>query len=258
MITKQAGKTVVKVGTKPVVETVRENGKIIRRTTRFELDGKTGQLTPITTDELVSSNNPDGVNPPVVDIPEYTGPVGGSLDGNGNAVLPPVHELQNYEGEIEPTVERTVIPAKKRFAKDDTRAKGEPDVIVEGKDGFDEVTTTYEVQKDGTVVPSKGSVVHEDAVDTVVKVAAKDDVETFERDGKVYERITRYEVDENTGEITSSTEERYVKDVEQPKKELPPVPQKQLPNTGDASIALSAGGMVLMGIGALVRPRRKK
>ena len=258
VVTKQAGKTVVKVGTKPVVELVRENGKTIRRTTRFELDQNTGKLTPVTTDELVSSNNPDGVNPPVVDIPEYTGPVGGSLDGNGNVVLPPVRELQNYEGKIEPTVEKTVIPAKKRFAKDDTRSKGEADVVVEGKDGFDEVTTTYEVQKDGTVVPSKGSVVHEDAVDTVVKVAAKDEVETFERDGKVYERITHYDVDENTGEITSTTEERYVKDVEQPKKELPAVSQKQLPNTGDASMVLSAGGMVLMGIGALARPRRKK
>ena len=258
VVTKQAGKTVVKVGTKPVVELVRENGKTIRRTTRFELDEKTGQLTPITTDELVSSNNPDGVTPPVVDIPEYTGPVGGALDGNGNVVLPPVVEKPNYEGKIEPTVEKTVIPAKNRFVKDDTRAKGEADIVVEGKDGFDEVTTTYEVQKDGTVVPSKGSVVHEDAVDTVVKVAAKDDLETFERDGKVYERITHYDVDENTGEITSSTEERYVKDVEQPKKELPAIPQKQLPNTGDASMVLSAGGIVMMGIGALARPRRKK
>ena len=258
VVTKQAGKTVVKVGTKPVIELVRENGKVIRRTTRFELDQNTGKLTPVTTDELVSSNNPDGVNPPVVDIPEYTGAVGGSLDGNGNVVLPPVVEKPNYEGKIEPTVEKTVISAKKRFTKDDTRAKGEADVVVEGKDGFDEVTTTYEVQKDGTVVAHKGDIIHEDAVDTVVKVAAKDDVETFERDGKVYERITRYEVDENTGEITSSTEERYVKDVEQSKKELPAVPQKQLPNTGDASMVLSAGGMVLMGIGALARPRRKK
>ena len=258
VVTKQAGKTVVKVGTKPVVETVRENGKTIRRTTHFDLDKLTGKVTPRVTDELIASNNPEGVNPPVVDIPEYTGPVGGSLDDNGNVVLPPVHELQNYEGKIEPTVEKTVIPAKKRFAKDDTRSKGEPDVTIEGKDGFDEVTTTYEVQKDGTVVPHKGEIVHEDAVDTVVKVAAKDDVETFERDGKVYERITHYDVDENTGEITSFTEERYVKDVEQPKKELPAVPQKQLPNTGDMSIITSMAGVVTMGIGALARPRRKK
>ena len=258
VVTKQAGQTVVKVGTKPVIEMVRENGKTIRRTTHFDLDKATGKVTPRVTDELIASNNPEGVNPPVVDIPEYTGAVGGSLDGNGNVVLPPVHELSNYEGKIEPTVEKTVIPAKKRFAKDDTRSKGEADIVVEGKDGFDEVTTTYEVQKDGTVVSHKGDVRHEDAVDAVVKVAAKDDVETFERDGKVYERITHYDVDENTGEITSSTEERYVKDVEQGGKQLPAVPQKQLPNTGDASMILSAGGMVLMGIGALARPRRKK
>ena len=45
---------------------------------------------------------------------------------------------------------------------------------------------------------------------------------------------------------------------EQPKKELPAVPQKQLPNTGDVSLFVSATGIVLMGIGALARPRRKK
>ena len=46
--------------------------------------------------------------------------------------------------------------------------------------------------------------------------------------------------------------------VEQPKKELPLIPQKQLPNTGDASILTAVSGMVMMGIGALVRPKRKK
>ena len=45
---------------------------------------------------------------------------------------------------------------------------------------------------------------------------------------------------------------------EQPKKDLPPVPQKQLPNTGDASMFVSATGIVMMGIGALARPKRKK
>ena len=45
---------------------------------------------------------------------------------------------------------------------------------------------------------------------------------------------------------------------EQPKKDLPVVPQKQLPNTGDASMFVSASGIVLMGIGALARPKRKK
>ena len=46
--------------------------------------------------------------------------------------------------------------------------------------------------------------------------------------------------------------------LEQPKKELPSVPQKQLPNTGDASMFVSASGIVLMGIGALAKPKRKK
>lgn len=45
---------------------------------------------------------------------------------------------------------------------------------------------------------------------------------------------------------------------EQPKKDLPVVPQKQLPNTGDMSMFVSATGVVLMGIGALSRPKRKK
>ena len=46
--------------------------------------------------------------------------------------------------------------------------------------------------------------------------------------------------------------------VETPKKELPPVPQKQLPNTGDAYMFVPVTGIVLMGIGSLARPKRKK
>lgn len=43
--------------------------------------------------------------------------------------------------------------------------------------------------------------------------------------------------------------------VEQSKKELPSVTQKQLPNTGDASMFVSTTGVVFMGIGALSRPK---
>lgn len=54
------------------------------------------------------------------------------------------------------------------------------------------------------------------------------------------------------------TKPEYKIPPEKPKKELPPVPQKQLPKTGDASLFVSAAGVMMMGIGALARPRRKK
>lgn len=54
------------------------------------------------------------------------------------------------------------------------------------------------------------------------------------------------------------TKPEYKISPEKPKKELSVVPQKQLPKTGDASLFVSAAGVMMMGIGALVRPRRKK
>ena len=169
------------------------------------------------------------ITPPTVDKPEYTGPIGGAgLDGEGNLITPPTVDRPAYTGDIEPTVERQVIPAGKRYEKDTSREKGQPNITIPGKDGSVTTTFHYHVDKDGNVISSKGSSVTEEPVATVIKVAAKDkvemkvvespkryvgdatkelgdDSETPGTPGEVRIR-TIYDVNPETGEITERTE----------------------------------------------------
>ena len=294
------------------------------------LDGEGNIVTPPTVEipEYTETEQPQTlkpeITPPTVDKPEYTGPIGGAgLDGEGNLITPPTVDRPAYTGDIEPTVERQVIPAGKRYEKDTSREKGQPNITIQGKDGSVTTTFHYHVDKDGNVISSKGSSVTEEPVATVIKVAAKDKVEvkvvespkryvgdatkelgddsetpgtpgevrirtiydvnpetgeitertekdlrvvptetvitkgtkptvkTVERDGKVYEQTTTYTVNEKTGELTSSTTEKLIKDVEKQTET-----QKQLPNTGDAGALASLAGL---GVGLLgVRLGRKR
>ena len=143
-------------------------------------------------------------------------------------ITPPTVDKPIYNGDIEPTVERQVLPAGKRYEKDTSREKGQPDITVPGKDGSVTTTFHYHVDKDGNVISSKGSSVTEEPVATVIKVAAKDKVQVkvvespkryvgddtkelgyesgvFGKPG--VERVTTiYDVNPETGEITERTE----------------------------------------------------
>ena len=294
------------------------------------LDGEGGRITPpaVEIPEYTETEQPQTlkpeITPPTVEVPEYTGTIGGAgLDGEGGLITPPTVDKPIYNGDIEPTIERQVIPSGKRYEKDDSREKGQPDIAVPGKDGSVTTTFHYHVDKDGNVISSKGSSVTEEPVSTIIKVAAKDKVEvkvvespkryvgddtkelgddsetsgtpgevhirtiydvnpetgditertekelrivptetvitkgtkpsvkTVERDGKVYEQTTTYTVNEKTGELTSSTTEKLIKDAEKQTET-----QKQLPNTGDAGALASLAGL---GVGLLgVRLGRKR
>ena len=294
------------------------------------LDGEGGRITPpaVEIPEYTETEQPQTlkpeITPPTVEVPEYTGTIGGAgLDGEGGLITPPTVDKPIYNGDIEPTIERQVIPAGKRYEKDDSREKGQPDITVPGKNGSVTTTFHYHVDKDGHVISSKGSSVTEEPVSTIIKVAAKDKVEvkvvespkryvgddtkelgddsetsgtpgevhirtiydvnpetgditertekdlrivptetvitkgtkpsvkTVERDGKVYEQTTTYTVNEKTGELTSSTTEKLIKDAEKQTET-----QKQLPNTGDAGALASLAGL---GVGLLgVRLGRKR
>ena len=171
------------------------------------LDGEGNIVTPPTVEipEYTETEQPQTlkpeITPPTVDKPEYTGPIGGAgLDGEGNLITPPTVDRPAYTGEIEPIVERQVIPAGKRYEKDTSREKGQPDITIPGKDGSVTTTFHYHVDKDGNVISSKGSSVTEEPVATVIKVAAKDKVEV-----KVVESPKRY-VGDATKELGDDSE----------------------------------------------------
>ena len=369
VITK-AGVSKVAIATKPTVMVLKTDGKMIQRTTTYSVNHDTGEITSHMDEKLISDNG--GTIPaPTVEIPEYTKPIGGAgLDGQGNTIPAPTVEIPEYidseqpqtlkpvlpapsvdkpmfNGPIEPSVERKVIPAGKRYEKDDSREKGQPDQVIKGKDGSIVTTTTFTVDKDGNVLATNSEPVRDEPVAEVIKVAAKDKVETkvvespkryvgddtkelgyesgvfgkdgevhirtiydvnpetgditertekelsivptetvitkgmkpsvktVERDGKVYEQTTTYTVNEKTGELSSSTTEKFIKDVENPvvnpvdKPEVEPVveqtekpaektEQKQLPNTGDAGTLASLAGLGIGLLGAGLARKREE
>ena len=187
-----AGKTIVKVGAKTKVERSKdEQGREVINTTTYEVDPKTGEVTPTT--------------------------------------------VTTYGTRKEPTVEKKVVPSPVRYEKDDTKEKGTEAITVKGEDGEDTITTTYTVDPNtGKITASEGQPVRtKEPTNTIVKVAAKDKVETtaipspkkyvkddtrdkdqdnVEEAGQAGSRTTTttYSVDSTTGAITERVGESVV------------------------------------------------
>ena len=115
-------------------------------------------------------------------------------------------------GDKEPTVEKKVVPSPKRYEKDPTREKGSENIVVKGKDGEDQITTTYVVDsKTGNVTPSVGKPVRTiNPTETLIKVAAKDKVETIRKNGDTIESTSRYTVNPDNGEITEEIIDKLI------------------------------------------------
>ena len=113
--------TIIKVPAKTKVELIKNGGKTIEKTTDYNVNPENGNITETVTEKIVSDNNPEnppivnelpefngGVNPidsPVLDVPEYTGPLSTNtpVDDNGNLILPPVvDDLPEYNGGVNP------------------------------------------------------------------------------------------------------------------------------------------------------------
>ena len=132
-----AGKTIVKVGAKTKVEQSKDSeGRDVIDTTTYEVDPQTGKVTPTT--------------------------------------------VRTYGKTKEPTVEKRVVPSPVVYEKDDTKEKGTAPTTVKGEDGEDTITTTYTVDPNtGKITASEGQPVRtKEPTNTIVKVAAKDKVET--------------------------------------------------------------------------------
>ena len=134
-----AGKTIVRVGAKTKVERNKDDqGRDVIDTTTYEVDPKTGKVTPTT--------------------------------------------VRTYGKTKEPTVEKRVVPSPVIYEKDSTKEKGTAPTTVKGEDGEDTITTIYTVDPNtGKITASEGQPVRtKEPTNTVVKVAAKDKVETTE------------------------------------------------------------------------------
>ncbi|AMH88348.1 hypothetical protein AXK38_03375 [Streptococcus mitis] len=219
-----AGKIIVKVGAKTKVEQTKDSeGRDVIDTTTYEVNPKTGKVTPTTVRTYGTTKEPTVekrvVTSPVVyekDGTKEKGTAPTTVKGeDGEDTVTTIYTVDPNTGKItasegqpvrtkEPTntivkvaakdkVETTEIPSPKKYVKDDTRDKGQDNVEEAGQVGSRTTTTTYEVNPaDGTITERVGEPVVVNPTSTIVKVAAKD---------KVVETLIEPEVE-------------YVKDVE--------------------------------------------
>ena len=191
------------------------------------------------------------LDPPVVTIPEYNEPIG--IPGT-----PEVHEKPEYNGGVKP-IEPPVVDIPE-YTEPIKTTPGEAPVyeLPEFNGGANPIDPpVVEIPEyNGGVVPLDPPVVTIPEYNEPIGIPGTPEVHEKPEYKIPEEPVKPEEPKPNIPVVERPTVE--VPKVEQPKKDLPPVPQKQLPNTGDASMFVSATGIVMMGIGALARPRRKK
>ena len=239
-----AGKTIVKVGAKTKVERSKdEQGREVINTTTYEVDPKTGKVTPTTVTTYGTKKEPT-VEKRVVPSPVVYEKDGTKEKGieaitvkgeEGEDTITTTYKVNPTTGEITPSVGKPVrtkeptntivkvpakdkvevrgIPLSKRYVKDASREKGQDNITIPGKDGSKTTTTTYAVNpNNGEVTPNVGEPVIVNPTDTIIKVAAKDKV-VYSKDGdNIVKEVTTYTVNPTNGNITENTTKETFKE----------------------------------------------
>ena len=230
--------TVVKVSAKDEVEYLKEGDNVVKKTTSYTVNSKTGSLTSTEKEEVVNRggardiveynsvepkpvylkdvNSPKGTN--TVQFPGKAGktkvtttysvnPVTGTLTpskGEPEVVTLPIARVVKVGAKDKVEVE--TIPSPVTYEKDASREKGQDNITVPGKAGSKTTTTTYTVNpNNGEVTPTVGEPVIVNPTDTIIKVAAKDKV-VYSKDGdNIVKEVTTYTVNPTNGNITEHT-----------------------------------------------------
>ena len=239
-----AGKTIVKIGAKTKVERSKdEQGREVINTTTYEVDPKTGKVTPTTVTTYGTKKEPtvekrvvpspvvyekDGTKEKGIEATTVKGEEGEDTITTTYAVDPNTGKITASEGKPvrtkEPTntivkvpakdkVEVRGIPLSKRYVKDASREKGQDNITIPGKAGSKTTTTTYAVNpNNGEVTPNVGEPVIVNPTDTIIKVAAKDKV-VYSKDGdNIVKEVTTYTVNPTNGNITENTTKETFKE----------------------------------------------
>ena len=102
--------TIIKIPAKTKVERIKNGSKIIEKTTTYDVNPENGNITETVTEKIVSDNSPE--KPPVLEVPEYTEPLGtipldvnpnGEQTGEEDYLQPPtVEKLPEFNGGVNP------------------------------------------------------------------------------------------------------------------------------------------------------------
>ncbi|TMR84184.1 YSIRK-type signal peptide-containing protein [Streptococcus pseudopneumoniae] len=258
VVKQPAIETVVKVAAKDEVEYIKKGDDVVKKTTSYTVNSKTGSLTSTKKEEVVNKGGAkdiveyNSVEPKPVYLKDENSPKGTDtvqfLGRSGKSKVTTTYSVNPVNGALTPTkggsevvtlpiarvvkvgakdkVDVETIPSPVKYEKDASREKGQANITVPGKDGSKTTTTTYTVNPDnGEVTPNEGNPVIVNPTETIVKVAAKDQVvETPIEPTVVYERddtrdfgtpdkprkgakgksvtTTRYDVNPNNGTVT--------------------------------------------------------
>ena len=255
--------TVVKVPAQDEVEYFKEGDDVVKKTTSYQVNESTGDLTPKETTEIFKRN---GAKSTVVVTPlepsvryekDATRAKGESkitVAGTpGTRTVITTYTVNPTDGSLIPHEEPAVVvpatptvvkvPAKDKvvetpiepeaeYVKDVEKDFGTPDERTEGEKGKTVTTTTYDVDpNDGHITEHVGNPVVTLAGTTIVKVGAKTKVEQSKGpEGRDVIDTTTYEVEPKTGKVTSTTVRTYGT-TKEPKVEL-----EQDPKTGDVTV----------------------
>ena len=252
--------TVVKVPAKDEVEYLKEGDDVVKKTTSYQVNASTGDLTPTETTEIFKRN---GAKSTVVVTPlepsiryekdstrakgeanvttagtpgirtvttTYTvNPIDGSLISHEEPAVVVPSKPTVVKVPAKDKVVETPIEPEVEYVKDVEKDFGTPDQRTEGEKGKTVTTTTYDVDpKDGHITEHVGNPVVTPAGKTIVKVGAKTKVEqSKDSEGRDVIDTTTYEVDPKTGKVTPTTVRTYGK-AKEPKVEI-----EQDPKTGE-------------------------
>ena len=258
-----AGKTIVKVGAKTKVEHSKDpEGRDVIDTTTYEVDPKTGKVTPTTVRTYGITKEPTTETRPVPSPVVYEKDDSRDKDSEpvrkegtpGEETITTTYTVDPKTGKITPVVGQpvrtkeptntvvkvgakdnvveTLIEPEVEYVKDVEKDFGTPVQRTEGEKGKTVTTTTYDVDsKDGHITAHVGNPVVTPAGKTIVKVGAKTKVEhSKDPEGRDVIDTTTYEVDPKTGKVTPTTVRTYGK-TKEPKVEL-----EQDPKTGDVTV----------------------
>lgn len=218
--------TIVKVAAKTKVELIKKDGKVIERTTTYDVNPENGNITETVTERIISDNNSE--KPPVLEIPEYTDPIGtiplnvnpnGEQTGEEAYLQPPTVEIETLKN-IPDDVEKTTNPYKVKYIRNYNKNFGDNTTLVKGKNGIVTKTTSYTVDENGNVISN----VKEDVTNSIneeIEVGLKTKVEIVNEDGKRIERTTEYELDENTGKVTPKVSDKILDNIVPPVLDVP-------------------------------------
>ena len=207
--------TVISVGAKTTVETIKSGTKTIERTTVYDVNPETGKVTETVTDKLIGEVSAE---PPVVEVPEFdtnTLPKEDVteketvVDENGSGL---VNEKPAFDESKIKVVTEELQPSV-RYEKDDSREKGQPNITVPGEVGQKKITTVPVPDENGAEKEVVTEEIVKPAGETVIKVATKTKVERIKDGTRTIERTTSYEVDPKTGAITETVTDKLISDM---------------------------------------------